>query len=111
MEEKEEILRPNNGYGKFAAWTVSVAVLFIGIAELCGIGIDRGKPHVALLRIGGVVSFIVGMSSFSLFLLATNVHILNCRTLRRISKKRKQSKDSSITNNSQTIQNKERDED
>lgn len=110
MEEKEEILRPNNGYGKFAAWTLSVAVLFIGIAELCGIGIDRGRPHLMLMRIGGVVSFIAGMSSFSLFLLATNVHILNCRTLRRINKERKQSKDT-ITNNSQTIQKQERDED
>lgn len=109
MRDTDQIpLKPNNGYGTFAAWTLSVTALFIGIAELCGVAIDRGVVHVTLVRIAGIASSVVGMSAFALFLLATNVHILNCRTLRRISKEK--SKDDSINNN-QIIQNNQSNED
>lgn len=111
MEEKEEILRPNDGYGRFAVKTLLVSVLLVGVAELCGVRLYQGTDHGTLLRVTAIVTSIGGMSAFMLFALGTYVHVLTCITLRRINKERKRSKDHSITNNSQTIQNQERDED
>lgn len=102
-------MRPNNGYGKFAAWTLFVTVLFIGAAEVCGIIIDRGTAHVTLLRIAGLLSLSIGLAAFAVLLLATYVHILNCRTLRRLY--REKSQDDSINNHYQPNQKNKSNED
>lgn len=99
-EYRYEELRPNSGYGKFASKVLMIAILSLSAAMAFAAVIERGTVHVIVYQIGGFFLLSVFVAMLIVFLLATYVHILNCMSLRRISKERKMSCD----NNNQIYQ-------
>ena len=96
-EDRDEgMFSPNDGYGRFAVGMSAVCAVLIGVAEWCGVSIERGTDRLLAVRVVEMVTATFGLAALLILLLATCVHVRVCATLRRVNRERKRSKDSSI---------------